>query len=429
MTHRERAEVPAEESPDRLELSVTSTTYVSLLRSPRVREARTGLLESMRMPSRRFVALGLAPAIAIAFSTASAQEVRWRVSEAPTLAIGSTEGIEPMYAFHEIRGVGVVADSLILVADGGSNQLRIFSRDGRFLRSFGGKGDGPEEFRSIAWAEVCDGAIVAYDFSRQRATVWNAEGRLLEEFQVQGTRADLPPYAVRCGADRTFAVLGWPDVGASRVPVGPYRPEVAVGLADRQGQLLKVLATVPGPERYRYPTNDGPRRLGKNTIVRMGADVVYVGTADSFRVHVLSPDGGDRTFGEPFEPVPFTGHMRERWESDIVRRTRPELRPAARRALRALEMPDFLPAYADLRLDVSGFVWVERFPIPGEDGHGERWDVFDPDGTFAASVKMPNGFSPSEIGQDYVLGVGTDEDGVQRVQFHVLDRSVGPGSD
>ena len=83
-------------------------------------------------------------------------------------------------------------------------------------------------------------------------------------------------------------------------------------------------------------------------------------------------------------------------------------------------MPPEMPAFVEMHAAPDGHLWVERFRFPGDTGR--RWGVFAPDGAFLGNLELPPNFAVTEIGNDYVLGVVTDELGVERVQLHRLIR-------
>jgi len=311
----------------------------------------------------------------------------------------------------------------VYVADGGSQEIRVFATSGQYLRSFGGKGDGPEEFQQIGWIDTCGrGALLVYDYARWRVTEWTPEGQFVDGFRIEGPHPDRPPYSVGCGSGENFVVVGWPDVAQIEITVGPYRPHVVIGLTDERGHFVRSVGEFPGPERYRYPTNDGPRRLGKKTTAQISADGVFVGTADYLQVVRITNDGERMEIGPGSRGTELSPEMAERWRESIVDRMPSARRPAARRALRALELPATLPAYVDFTLDSEGLLWIRPFALGGTDEASRRWPVFDPSGVLLANVAIPAHFSPTDIGFDYVLGVGVDELGVQRVHRYALYR-------
>lgn len=211
------------------------------------------------------------------------------------------------------------------------------------------------------------------------------------------------------------------------MPVGPYRPDVLVGVADERGRRQRLIGEFPGAERLRTENHDRPHPFGKSTTVRMGAGGVYVGTADSFAIDLITASGERRTFGRGHAATPLSRQMREQWVDAYLRAAPPELRPSLRRSLLHSEysewIPDVAPAYTGFQIDRLGFVWVSPHVI-GDPGSGAstEWSVFDPGGELVATVIVPGDFQPTEIGGDYLLGVSTDAMGVERVERHTLIR-------
>jgi hypothetical protein len=362
---------------------------------------------------------------ALATTGAGAQST-WSLSERPTLVIGTVDG-PPWSVFHDIRGVMTAEDTLIVVADGGDRELRVFTNDGRPVGAFGSEGGGPREFRAIHWADRCGGSsVVVYDFGRRRVTRWNARGDLLEGVNVESTEPERPPYALSCGPGGGFAVVGWPDALAQRVVQGPYRVDTNVGVLGPDGRLERVLGRFPGPERFRYPgerLSDGPRPFGRTTTARMGPGGVFVGTADAYEIRVFRADGGSFTFGKPDERRALTPGMLEAWRDSVLAPVPPDRQARARGTLGRYEMPETLPAYADFRFDELGLLWVALYPPPGPDP--VQWDVWEVSGTGGvqiASIRIPRHFRPTEIGADYLLGVSTDALGMERVHRYRLTR-------
>lgn len=368
---------------------------------------------------------GLLLAAGVAGTQALGAQASWTLEEEPSLVIGLTDGPSPL-VFHDIRGALIAEDTLIVVADGGSSELRVFSLAGDLLTTFGGRGDGPREFRSMAWADGCGmESVTVYDFHRRRVTRWTPRGTLLEEFSVESPAPDRPPYALHCGPGGQFAVVAWFDVLGHRLVEGPYRPETRVGVLDPGGRVQRVLGDFPGPERYRFPgerLSDGPRPLGKNTIARMGAAGVLVGTAEQYRIQVFRHDGTSFSFGRSEPPLEPTPAMIRAWLDSVLVQLPAEDRPAARRALERFGAPSTLPAYEDFRFADDGSLWVARFPPPGQ--VWLDWDVWEVGETRAqqvATLRVPRDFRPTHFSRDALLGVHTGALGTQTVRrFGIL---------
>jgi hypothetical protein len=88
------------------------------------------------------------------------------------------------------------------------------------------------------------------------------------------------------------------------------------------------------------------------------------------------------------------------------------------------------PVFSQLILARSGELWVRAFAI--EDAIPFRqtrqnkapsdWSIYDAEGRWLADCRLPARFTPHDIGADYVLGVASDEDDVERVVLWALRR-------
>jgi len=344
----------------------------------------------------------------------------WHLSPRPNLTLG--EASDPAHlVFHGVTGALLLDDGSVAVADGGSREIRMLSDDGSLLRRFGRQGDGPGEFRILAWIARCGASgITSLDGATGRITRWTVEGEPRESLRLQGLSEGPPPYSARCGPNGRFAVMGWPRIGDYEGGQGPYRLEAAVGVLSPTGELLQEVGTFPGPERYRYSASDGPRPLGRRTLVHMGTDGVYVGTGDRYEIEVIGADGSRRRFGRPDSLVPMTADLVRVWHDSVVASVPEARRAAARRGLLQHEHPGTLPPYSDLGIDEQGFVWITRFGVPGE--RSTTLDVFSRVGDLVATLKVNHPFRLTDVGDDYILGVGTDDLGIERVYRYRLTR-------
>ena len=70
----------------------------------------------------------------------------WEIGPEPTVTIGAAEGEAP-YLLHSVRRAATLSDGRIVVADGASDEVRVFDPDGVHLVSWGGEGEGPGRVR------------------------------------------------------------------------------------------------------------------------------------------------------------------------------------------------------------------------------------------------------------------------------------------
>jgi hypothetical protein len=118
--------------------------------------------------------------------------------------------------------------------------------------------------------------------------------------------------------------------------------------------------------------------------------------------------------------------VRQRYR-DMIERGLPMSMGGAERELADLTFPPALPAHGNaLRAEVGGgHLWLQEYRR--DSAHPHRWSVFDPDGAWLGVVETPADFSLTEVGLDYVLGIGRDELDIQYVEMYRLLKPEGSG--
>ncbi len=87
--------------------------------------------------------------IRIVESTEPAEDRPWVISDSPLFQVGNVSG-RPEYELYRVRGALRLSDGSIVIANGGTDELRWYSLTGEFLHSAGGTGEGPGEFLALA---------------------------------------------------------------------------------------------------------------------------------------------------------------------------------------------------------------------------------------------------------------------------------------
>ena len=89
------------------------------------------------------------------------------------LEIGSDE--EGPTLFFRVSNARLKADS-ILVANSSTGEIRLFDSAGRHVRSFGGLGGGPGEFRGLGSVWYQPDRVIATEFSPRGVVIFDAGG-------------------------------------------------------------------------------------------------------------------------------------------------------------------------------------------------------------------------------------------------------------
>ena len=88
---------------------------------------------------------------------------------------------------------------------------------------------------------------------------------------------------------------------------------------------------------------------------------------------------------------------------------------------REMPLPDRLPGYTKLLFADTGELWARRYIPPG--GETAHWDVFGTNGLHLGRVEVDTSFRIEEVSRGQVVGIATDELGVERVEVLDLGRA------
>jgi hypothetical protein len=324
--------------------------------------------------------------------------------------IGTRSG--EVYELSGVAGAARLSRGTIVVADGGSRQLRFFDSTGAFIRAVGGPGDGPGEFRELqTFARLSGDTLVAGDpFS---ASYFTGDGRFL--FRILSMR----PSRGAPATPRLFTALlsGGTALVASYVRPAPRAPgtrwvdSIPLLLVDRENTVIRSMGNSPFFLFEMGAREPSPLRLGAQAVFATNRREVFLGFGNAWSIRVYSADG--------------------RLER-IIRRNWTPVRTRGLRAVREMgEGPfaDTVAAFSQFIADRQGGLWVRAVnpadhpPIGALDitpREPSTWSVFEASGRWIGDVSMPARFTPKDIGADYVLGVAADEDGTQTVALYVI---------
>lgn len=108
-------------------------------------------------------------------------ETAWRLEENLRLGSPVVEGEESPDQFGQIWSVASDSEGRIFVAEGMSQEIRVFNPDGSFSHLLGGEGSGPGEFTALRAIAFSQGdTLWALDDGQSRYTAFDPEGNVLE---------------------------------------------------------------------------------------------------------------------------------------------------------------------------------------------------------------------------------------------------------
>lgn len=167
------------------------------------------------------------------------------------VTIGAAEG-DPPYLPHWATA-RLLPDGRIAVADGGSDEVRVFDASGRHVASWGGEGEGPGELMALTQIAPWPGdSLVAWYSQGLSRSVFDGSGEFGCSFSV---RDEAEPWrAPRPGAvreDGTILSLNNPEDADIAV----------VEIRDGDGGLRASLATHPSRIVFIETDENGNREL------------------------------------------------------------------------------------------------------------------------------------------------------------------------
>ena len=351
------------------------------------------------------------------------------LSEEPVFSVGTLEGADP-YMFFFLRGAARLLDGSVAVMDNGSGEIRIFGPDGRHLRSMGGKGEGPGEFRIGRFIWVLPGdTLWVGDYRPWRYHVYASTGAFSRTVAME------PPHlnaSLGGGVLANGVSVNVRDL--FQIPEENFRiPEplfVEAHAAD--GAVIGELAKLDGRRWGEWDGTAGslwmlfdpvPVAFARGTTIAittaMEPEVRLLDEEMRLRriVRWLDPDREvTRAHVQAYRDNLIErrgGRGSENWgrfDDDMISDRRP--------------VADVFPTVSSLRVGRDGRLWVYPYRRPGEEAD---WWIFGQDGDFQCRLDHPAGVTIYEVGADYLLGVHRDELDVERVVMYELRPPVDPG--
>jgi hypothetical protein len=345
---------------------------------------------------------------------------QWAVDTEPYWLVGELEG-QTEYLFSRIAGALDLGDGRVVVADGGTNELRFFDDDGQWIESLGGEGQGPGEFEYIRALDFCypDG-FVAFDLN------WQKNNYLMDGTFVEKTVLRVPsgitPYSLACDSGGNVLMLGWGRDGSGGPIIGFHQAYDQLLLTDAEGEIQADLGERLSSERIGSQYGSRPHPAGRATRMALHDGLMFVGSGESFEVEVRSLDGTlTHLLRGPQISLEVTEPMKDAYlQGQLARAEDATRRASLRSQIEGWEWPATAPAFTELMVDGAGVVWVKRFSI--EPDTNETWSLLDMDRGYLGYIELGAGQELLSIGDEDLLVRIIDEFDVERVGKLALDR-------
>src|SRR5690606_33033195 len=198
---------------------------------------------------------------------------------------------------------------------------------------------------------------------------------------------------------------------------------------DTKGAVTDTVGRFPGSETSVSTSGSGQNRgmmvmnvpFGRSLTHSVHEDVIAVAPADTYEILHLDASGAVRRItrrrAEPVSVSPDDIEAFRARRLEGMSNMPAQFQSMAEKQLEDAVFPAVMPPYSAVRFDAADRLWVQEASHVGEPS---RWAVYDRDGALIAEFQLPERFRPTDIGEDYLLGIARDEMDLERVQLFRL---------
>jgi len=302
------------------------------------------------------------------------------------------QGEEPL--FYNIWRAHLLEDETLVVLDRGDYSIKHVTLQGTILRSFGGKGSGPGEFRNFTASGIVSSEMVMIvDINNMRSTCVGLNDNSVETFS-------LSDMLVEDGVEIPFAVT---DNGHIILYIAQYQEDTGhitgntriyhILEITREGKRVREFIQLRDDFRnQRLRLDSGTRQFtspfAPNLAQLVHGHLLYLHMSLDYRIHVFDLDTGQQlpdiqvdspkmavTRNDVIEVIGLERFQQNQGLFEI---------PETRSFVRSLTL-----------IDSNGYLWILRYPsslgAEAPSAGEKHYDLLDPEtGQIIGSVRTPN---------------------------------------
>ena len=364
------------------------------------------------------------------YSRVAGQPPTWHLDTVPERVIGGSES-DPREQLYFVRGVVDLPNGNLVVANGGSNELRWFNRDGGYIRASGRNGEGPGEFRGLTGlTRLAPDSLLAYDSSLRRFQVFDSAGHFVRGFEFsQAERAVSAPQVLGVSDDGQVLVRDLRlDAPEANKP-GRVRLTFDILRYDREGHMLDSIVSPSAWEAFNPEPVNGIRvstlavPFGFNTLLGATSTEFVFGDTEANEVRALGLDGEvHRVLRPPAAPAfPVTEADIQSYRQRALANVPPTANQLFADIYAQMPLPDDKPRIQSMAVGADGMLWIIGWPAA--EGASREALVFDAEWRLSGRLRLPPGFEPAIISADRTIGVVTDDMGIEEVREYQVRRN------
>jgi len=301
------------------------------------------------------------------------------------LTIGEKQGNEDNM-FSAVNHLTVDDDERIYVLDYKNVQVKVFDRDGKYLSTFGQRGQGPGEFfRPRGIYITSEDEVMVYDMGNRSFIYFSKEGQFLSSFST----AKLSLMGARI--DSKGNIIG--DVFSANPE---DRSFVLKKFDSKLNELFTIgssLLSPPGVFKVSLPSCSW--QITQD-------DHIVFGYTKNYEIQIMNPEGEViRKISKEYDPVEFTDKEKKGYLENNPLKLK-------------IEFPKYHNPFLRFFLDDEGRLFVLTSE-KAENKESYYYDIFDPEGKYIAKVLF-NINSPLFFKKGKLYTIEEDEDGYQYVK-------------
>jgi hypothetical protein len=304
------------------------------------------------------------------------------------LCLGDSEGKDE-YMFIQLWYLAVDDNENIYAMDQGASHIKVFDKEGNFMRHIGRKGEGPGEFQNPNRIFITDGGhLVVEDFIRN-LTYFSLDGI----FSKSVSTSSMFPIAVEvCPNGKIIALTNEPDPNNYGKDIGLY----SEGLV-----LLSNIVHIP-----EYKPKPQVLRIFEpeiNWTVTTKSELIIAYKME-YEIHVFDENGRlSKKIIKEHEPVKVT-------KEDVTNKVRKNTEGLK------LEIPEHHTAIQFLLVDDAGHIYVKTFEK--ENTQQYYYDIFDSNWQCITKVLLKDRMQV--VKNNRLYSIEEDDEGFQYIKRYKI---------
>lgn len=290
------------------------------------------------------------------------------------------------FIFAEVSSLAVDRNDKIFICDRKEANIKIFDRSGSFLKTIGGRGQGPGEMSDPGRVNISNNnEIVVVDFRNRCLLFFSNEGKYIKTLK-----------------SREMLLLGScldskGNIIASTLKlVQPY-PEYELIKFDPHLNPLFKIGSMPYQQNLRALNPFAP---GYTYAVDQNDNIVY-GYPNKYEIQIFSPQGK------------ILKKITKEYDAVIVTDAEKEEENSSAPSYVSFDFPDTHSAFQSILVDEEGRIFVKTWKKE-EDRKAFYYDIFDSQGRYTSEIFL--GSMPSLFRNHKLYAIEEDEDGFQVVK-------------